>query len=102
MHHFREVCLPVATFVKLPSHVQYLHTFGAVAGLSNCGDEMVVEFYDMCAAHRTANSIPGCRPMMHTPASSSSPLCPAEVLQSAGMPTVAQEASEFKALEGPA
>merc|ERR1719203_1806065 len=49
-------------FAEWPSTVTSFRNFGEIAGASICGEDMLVEFYDMRAAQQVFFSVPGCRP----------------------------------------
>ena len=70
MNDFRTVRLSISEFASLPQHERGFERFGEIAGLSSCGVDMLIEFYDMCAALQCSMSIPGsqpekCGPMCH-------------------------------------
>jgi len=49
-------------FAEWPTTVTSFRSFGEIAGASICGEDMLVEFYDMRAAQQVFFSVPGCRP----------------------------------------
>lgn len=62
IHDFRAVSLQTSVFSELPAHFPGFHSFGEIAGVSSCGEDIVVEFYDMRAAHQATFCVPGTRP----------------------------------------
>mmetsp|Transcript_42831 Transcript_42831/g.81958 ORF Transcript_42831/g.81958 Transcript_42831/m.81958 type:complete len:430 (+) Transcript_42831:58-1347(+) len=66
-HDFRAVSIAASTFVELPNTFGGFHAFGEIAGVSICGLDMVVEFYDMRAAQQVTFTVPGSRPRRPLP-----------------------------------
>ena len=59
---FRAVWLTSSLLTKLPRRLIRFDRFGEVAALSSCGENIIVEFYDMRAALHAISSIPGSWP----------------------------------------
>ncbi|CAK9094682.1 unnamed protein product [Durusdinium trenchii] len=57
MKDFRAVRLSSSEFADLPRQDSF-EQFGEIAGFSNCGGDIVIEFYDMRAALRCSIAIP--------------------------------------------
>lgn len=66
-HDFRAVSIAGSVFVELPAALSGFHTFGDIAGVSICGDDVVVEFYDMRAAQQVTFTVPGSRARHQVP-----------------------------------
>jgi hypothetical protein len=66
-HGFRAVSIAASSLVELPSTFSGFHAFGEIAGVSICGLDMVVEFYDMRAAQQVTFTVPGSRPRRPLP-----------------------------------
>lgn len=75
VHDFRAVSLATSIFAELPASFGGFHSFGEIAGVSSCGEDLVVEFYDMRAAHQATFCVPGTRPKKN--AGLTSPTAPA-------------------------
>lgn len=59
---FRTVSIPSTTFGKPGAAFGGFHDFGEIAGASICGQDVVVEFYDMRAAQQLMRAVPGSHP----------------------------------------
>mmetsp|Transcript_119640 Transcript_119640/g.333907 ORF Transcript_119640/g.333907 Transcript_119640/m.333907 type:complete len:464 (+) Transcript_119640:73-1464(+) len=66
-HDFRAVSIAASIFAEMPPTMGGFHTFGEIAGVSICGEDMVVEFYDMRAAQQVISAVPGSRPRPSPP-----------------------------------
>lgn len=66
-HDFHAVSIAASVFADLPPTFTGFQAFGEIAGVSICGEDMVVEFYDMRAAQRVSCAVPGCRPRRAAP-----------------------------------
>lgn len=64
---FRTVSIPCTTFGKPNSTFRGFHDFGEIAGASICGQDMVVEYYDMRAAQQLMCTVPGSHPRQPLP-----------------------------------
>lgn len=62
VHDFRAVSLATSVFAELSAQFGGFQSFGEIAGVSSCGEDIVVEFYDMRAAHQATFCVPGTRP----------------------------------------
>mmetsp|Transcript_49906 Transcript_49906/g.117436 ORF Transcript_49906/g.117436 Transcript_49906/m.117436 type:complete len:445 (-) Transcript_49906:94-1428(-) len=61
-YDFRAVSIAPHVIADLPDQFGQLHSFGEIAGVSLCGEEIVVEFYDMRAAQQVTFFVPASRP----------------------------------------
>eukprot|EP00931_Biecheleriopsis_adriatica_P016282 TRINITY_DN12047_c0_g1_i1.p1 TRINITY_DN12047_c0_g1~~TRINITY_DN12047_c0_g1_i1.p1 ORF type:complete len:452 (+),score=92.98 TRINITY_DN12047_c0_g1_i1:197-1552(+) len=61
-YDFRAVSIPTSEFHQLPATFEGFQSFGDIAGVSVCGKDMVVEYYDFRAAQQVAMMVPGSRP----------------------------------------
>eukprot|EP00440_Ansanella_granifera_P036591 gb/GFBE01039696.1/.p1 GENE.gb/GFBE01039696.1/~~gb/GFBE01039696.1/.p1 ORF type:complete len:452 (+),score=98.57 gb/GFBE01039696.1/:1-1356(+) len=61
-YDFRAVSIATSVFAELPASFGGFQSFGEIAGVSICGEDMVVEFYDIRAAQQVTFSVPGSRP----------------------------------------